>query len=104
MDLHAVKPGPEDRVPGRRSEQLYVFPDLFHRQRARDRRLIGVFGGEWDWAGRHERVATFFLKDIRARGAPERPELEKDRRSVFVHCIYDLSQRRAREREGRQTC
>jgi hypothetical protein len=31
------------------------------------------------------------LKVIRARGAPERPELEEDRRSVFVHCIYDLS-------------
>lgn len=96
VDLYAVEPGPEDRVPGRDSEQLHVLPDLFHRQRARHWRLT-----EWDRAGRHEREAAFFLKDIRGRGAPEHPELEEDRRPVFVNRIYDLPRRRrGRERDG----
>jgi hypothetical protein len=101
MNLHAVKPGPENSVPSCGSVQLHILPDLFHRQRARHRSRGCAFFGfvrEWDRdrARRDERVPAFFLKGIWGCAAPERPELEEDERPVFVHRIHDLSQRERR--------
>ena len=96
MDLHAIEPGPEDGVPSCRSEQLHIFPDLFHRQRMWHgwRGRVGfVCGWNREWARRNDRVPAFFLKDIQGRGAPERRNLEEDERPVFVHRIYDLPRR-----------
>ena len=84
-----------DRVPGGRSKQLYVLPDLFHRQRMWHgwrRRVICAFVREWDWARSDERVPAF-LKDVWGRSATERPELHEDERPVLVHRIYDLQRK-----------
>jgi hypothetical protein len=97
VDLDAIEPGPEHGVPSRGGEQLHILLDLFDRQRARHRRVIDAFGLKRDWARGNVRVPAFFLKDFRRRDAPERPELEEDRRPVSVHRIYDLARRKSGE-------
>ena len=97
MYLHAVEPSTEDGVLGGRGEQAHVVLDFLYRQRARKRlrrrwRCVRVaFRWEWDWARSDEWIPAFFLQDVGERGAPECPELEVDKRSVFVHRVHDLT-------------
>ena len=95
VELDAVESGLVDGSVSGSGVPLDVGLDLFDRQRTRDR--VGRGHGDSGRGDQFE-IGVFGLERFNFRAATESPKLEENIRAVGVDCVYNLHDRKVRQR------